>query len=184
MFLKYIATYFRSRLFSNCYEHVYFNVGHMTTIVSSRPTSMRSRKWTRSSSTPSRSWWGCPNWRLNKLKIWTVFCFYSAYFLKIKLYYNKFFKCFHLVSLTIFVFKDVCWRERTSICVEVLMLKSWRRRCLMLRDGSLSSNQSWLIELLRRTNNILFYYKLKRVLEFQWKLKIAITLFLFIVGRF
>ena len=94
------------------------------------PTSTRSRRWTRRLSTPSKSWWGCRIWRLNKIENLTEFWteldrVWSRTFDDETVFIIKGLNV--LTSLqTICIFKRCPLKSRGRPCVEVPMLKSWR----------------------------------------------------------
>ena len=101
---------------------------------------------TRSVSTPSRSWWGCrseemteQNWKFEQHfgSIWRIFRHKTVIIIN---GYN----CSYQGSLTIFVFKDVRWRENVQSEVPK-MLNSWLRRSFDADDdGSmLESSIHW-----------------------------------------
>ena len=119
-----------------------FYVGYILILVtwttrSTWPTSKRSKKWIRSSSTLSRSWSGCQIKILNKIEIWKQFC--SRTFYK-ELCYIKCYKCSYQ-SLNNWSLQKMYVEERElpigcSKSVEDLVASVWWRWMLTIRRAS------------------------------------------------
>ena len=148
-------------------------------MISTWATSMRSRRWTGSTSTPSRSRWSCRNW--TKLNLSRILSWFRTFVLQ-NCFIIKYFKCSHQSLNRFWSSRCPSKRERprggSKFVEELAASVWWSFDVTALMIGVVCKEQIIFC---------LFYYELNNWLgilfKFQ-KLKIAISQQPYVVRRF